>query len=80
VDGNRKGLQGDLAGVEGDMILLDDKKSGRVSFAFADVHAAKLVFTDKLLAATKPLDTTGVDDLEEGIEEDADLTTQAQED
>jgi len=69
VDGNRKGLQGDLAGVEGDAILLDDKKSGRVSFTMADLHAAKLVFTDKLLAATKPLDTSGIDD----IEEDQDL-------
>lgn len=76
VDGNRKGLQGDLAGVDGDLILFDDKKSGRVSFPMADVHAAKLVFTDKLLAATKPLDTTGA----EIHEEDAENTTQAQED
>jgi ribosome maturation factor RimP len=68
VDGNRKGLQGDLAGVEGETILLDDKKSGRVSFTMADLHAAKLVFTDKLLAATKPLDTSGIDDIEEDQE------------
>jgi len=70
VDGNRKALQGDLAGVEGETILLDDRKSGRVSFAFADVHGAKLVLTDRLIAATKPIDTTGAD-LEE-IEAEAD--------
>lgn len=70
VDGNRKALQGDLAGIEGDMIALDDRKSGRVSFAFADVHSAKLVLTDRLLAATKPIDTTGAD--EEMIEAEAD--------
>ena len=70
VDGNRKALQGDLAGVEGGMIMLDDRKSGRVSFAFADVHSAKLVLTDRLLAATKPIDTTGAD--EELIEAEAD--------
>lgn len=70
VDGNRKALQGDLAGVEGEMIALDDRKSGRVSFAFADVHSAKLVLTDRLLAATKPIDTTGAD--EELIEAEAD--------
>jgi ribosome maturation factor RimP len=78
VDGNRKGLQGDLAGVEGDLILFDDKKSGRVTFPMSDVQAAKLVFTDKLMAATKPLDTTGVDDIDDV--EDAELPTQAQED
>lgn len=62
VDGNRKSIQGDLAGVDGDAILLDDRKSGRVSFTLADVHSAKLVLTDRLLAATRPLDTAGVEE------------------
>ena len=70
VEGNRKALQGNLAGVEGDVILLDDRKSGRVQFPFADVHSAKLVLTDRLIAATKPIDTTGAD--EEMIEAGAD--------
>ena len=65
VEGNRKALQGDLAGVEGETILLDDRKSGRVSFALADVYSAKLVLTDKLLAATKPLDASGADSFED---------------
>ena len=70
VEGNRKALQGTLAGIEGETILLDDRKSGRVSFPFADVHSAKLVLTDRLIAASKPIDTTGAD--EEMIEAGAD--------
>ena len=42
VEGNRKSLHGDLAGLEGETVLLDDRKSGRLSFPFSDVHAAKL--------------------------------------
>lgn len=77
VEGNRKALQGNLAGVEGNVILLDDRKSGRVQFPFADVHSAKLVLTDRLIAATKPIDTTGADEEEieagaESLEEQED--------
>jgi len=68
VDGNRKSLQGDLAGLEGDTILLDDRKSGRVAFPFGDVHSAKLVLTDRLIAAAKPIDATGADEEEFEIE------------
>lgn len=70
VEGNRKALQGNLAGVEGETIVLDDRKSGRVEFPFATIHSAKLVLTDRLIAATKPIDTTGAD--EEMIEAGAD--------
>jgi ribosome maturation factor RimP len=62
VEGNRRALQGDLAGVEGDLIQFDDKKSGRVTFTLADVHSAKLVLTDRLIAATRPIDTEGADE------------------
>ena len=68
VDSNRKSLQGDLAGLEGDTILLDDRKSGRVAFPFGDVHSAKLVLTDRLIAAAKPIDATGADEEEFEIE------------
>ena len=70
VDGNRKSLQGDLVGIDGDVVTLDDKKSGRVSFPLADIHSAKLVLTDKLIAATRPLDTSGADDILEEEQED----------
>jgi ribosome maturation factor RimP len=70
VEGNRKSLQGDLAGLAGEAIHLDDKKSGRVSFAFADIQSAKLVLTDRLIAATRPLDSSGAE--EEIFEEQED--------
>jgi ribosome maturation factor RimP len=75
VEGNRKALHGDLAGVEGETVLLDDKKSGRVAFPFADVQSARLILTDRLLAATRPLDTSGAD--EEIEDEDTDGGAQA---
>ena len=67
VEGNRKTLQGDLVGIEGDTVTLEDKKSGTVQFALADVISAKLVLTDRLIAATRPLDTSGADEI---VEED----------
>ena len=76
VDGNRKSIQGELVALEGEVITLDEKKSGKVTFPFADVEFAKLVFTDKLLAATKPIDMGDADDIDDA--EDAD--NEAQED
>ncbi len=70
VDGNRKSLQGDLIGIDGDVVTLDDRKSGRVSFPLTDIHSAKLVLTDRLIAATRPLDTSGADDILEEEQED----------
>jgi len=69
LDCNRKSLQGDLAGVEGEAILLDDRKSGRVAFTLADIHSAKLVLTDRLIAATRPLDTEGAEEIFEEQED-----------
>jgi ribosome maturation factor RimP len=77
IEGNRKSLQGDLIGLEegdaesalGPMVNLDDRKSGPVSFPLADVLTAKLVLTDRLIAATRPLDSSGADEILE-VEED----------
>jgi ribosome maturation factor RimP len=69
VDGNRKALQGDLTGIEGDVVTLEDRKSGKVSFPLEDIHSAKLVLTDRLIAATRPLDTSGVDEILEEQED-----------
>ncbi len=63
VDGNRKTVQGDLTGIEGETISLNDRKSGPVQFDFADVHSAKLVLTDRLIAATRPIDSSGADEI-----------------
>lgn len=69
VDGNRKALQGDLVGIEGETVTLNDKKSGPVSFPLSDIHSAKLVLTDRLIAATRPLDASGADDILEEQED-----------
>jgi ribosome maturation factor RimP len=69
VDGNRKQLRGDLLGVDGTDILVDDRKSGRVSFPFDQLHSASLVLTDRLIDATKPIDMTGAEDVLEEQED-----------
>ena len=43
----------------------------RIEVPLAQIHSAKLVLTDKLIAATRPLDTSGVDEIEELEEEKA---------
>lgn len=63
VEGNRKSLHGDLAGLEGEQILLDERKSGRLAIPFAKIHSAKLVLTDRLIDATRPLDMSGADEI-----------------
>ncbi len=72
VAGNRKSIQGDLIGIEDDIVSLDDKKSGVVSFPLSDIQYAKLVLTDRLIAATRPLDSSGADEILEvpEVEED----------
>lgn len=77
VDGNRKAVQGDLIGVEGDTVSLEDRKSGRVEFPLGEIHSAKLVLTDRLIAATRPLDTSGT---EEEVFGSADEILEEQED
>lgn len=73
IEGNRKSLQGDLVAIEGETVTLDDKKSGRVSFPLSDVHSAKLVLTDRLIAATRPLDSSGADEEVFGSDEPGEI-------
>lgn len=80
VDGNRKSLQGDLVGIEEGMVTIEDRKSGRVSFAFDDIQNAKLVLTDRLIAATRPLDTSGADEEMFVSDDETDDVPQEQED
>jgi ribosome maturation factor RimP len=70
VDG-RKQLTGDLVGVEGDRITIDVKKHGPMTIGFAQVADAKLLLTDRLIAATRPLSTEGADEFEPDADEDA---------
>jgi ribosome maturation factor RimP len=61
VDG-RKQLTGDLAGVDGDRITIDVRKHMPMTIGFDQVADAKLLITDKLLAATAPLSTEGAEE------------------
>ena len=68
-----RNLRGPVIGIDDDdVVTVDDNKAGEVSFPRALIHAAKLVLTDALIAATKPIDTAGADDIVEDTEEKAD--------
>lgn len=60
----RKQFKSILAGVDGEKILLDDPKLGRVSIGFDNIQSAKLVLTDALISATMPLSSDGADEIE----------------
>jgi len=64
IDG-RKQLTGDLAGLDGDRIAIDVKKHARMTIGLDQVADAKLLITDRLLAATAPLSDEGAEEFEE---------------
>jgi len=57
----RKVFSGELAGAEGDQIVVDVQGVGETRLPFAAIHSAKLVMTDKLIEATAPLSAEGAD-------------------
>ena len=61
----KKQLRGLLEGIDGDIIAINDRKAGSVTTDFTNVHSAKLVLTDALIAATIPVSVDGADDIEE---------------
>jgi ribosome maturation factor RimP len=69
VDGHKR-LRGELLGIEGGQVRIEDRKHGRFAVPFAQIHSAKLVLTDKLIAATRPLDMSGADEILETTEEE----------
>ena len=68
--GDHRKLRGELAGIEGETVAIEDRKAGRVEVPLANIHSAKLVLTDRLIAATRPLDTSGVEEIIETSEEE----------
>ena len=60
-DGQRV-LKGDLKGIDGDRVTIADRTAGEVTIPREQIHAAQLVLTDALIAATKPIDTTGAEE------------------
>jgi ribosome maturation factor RimP len=61
----RKQLRGLIEGIDGDIIKIDDRKQGSQETALSNVHSAKLILTDALIAATIPVKADGVDEIEE---------------
>ena len=61
----QRSYKGELKGIDGDEVVIDDAKAGEVRLDRNLIHSAKLVLTDELIAATQPLDTSGADDIEE---------------
>ena len=58
----RKAFKGDLAGVEGDAVVIVDTQGARHEIAFAAIDDAKLVMTDRLIAATVPISAEGAEE------------------
>ena len=54
-----------LAGIDGDVVRVTDKEGVEHRLPLDAIESAKLVLTDKLIAATVPLSTEGADELEE---------------
>lgn len=63
IDG-RKNIRGDIVGVDGDIVAVNDRKSGRLTFAFSNLGSAKLLLTDRLIASTAPINIDGADEVE----------------
>lgn len=65
VDGRAR-AHGVIGALEDDMIVLEVKSIGPIRLPLAAITAAKLVLTPRLIAASKPLDADGADELIEG--------------
>lgn len=68
----RKVLSGPLLGSEGETVLIDVAGAGPVGIPFAAIYSAKLVMTDRLIAATRISSAEGADDIVETEEEGQD--------
>ena len=55
--------KGVLGGLEDGMVLVTEVKAGAVRLPLEEIHTAKLVLTDALIAATRPLDASGADEV-----------------
>jgi ribosome maturation factor RimP len=61
-DGQRVN-KGVLGGFANGMVYVSEAKAGDVQLPLAQIHSAKLVLTDALIAATRPLNASGADEL-----------------
>jgi ribosome maturation factor RimP len=71
--GERKQFTGELRGIDGDDVLIETKAGEDARLPFAGIKTAKLMLTNKLIAATAPLSSAGAEEFEtEAAAEDAD--------
>jgi len=61
----RKQLTGDINGLHGDEVEVDVRGKGPMRVNFANIGDAKLLITDRLIAATQPLSAEGAEEIEE---------------
>jgi ribosome maturation factor RimP len=61
----RKQISGTLQGIEEDEVLIDIPGLGLTRVPRALLHSAKLLLTDRLIAATAPLSAEGAEEIEE---------------
>jgi ribosome maturation factor RimP len=66
----RRSLHGELVGIDNDVVTIADNRAGRIAVPLENIHAAQLVLTDRLIAASRPLDLAGVEDIEETTDEE----------
>jgi ribosome maturation factor RimP len=66
----RKVFTGALGGFEGETVLIDVQGLGPTGLPFGAIHNAKLVMTDRLIAATAPISAEGADEVVEIDEEE----------
>jgi ribosome maturation factor RimP len=78
VDGAKQ-VTGDIEGVEGDTILVAGSQGTR-RIPFDAIHSAKLLLTDRLIAATQPLSADDADEILEAPIEGADELEPQEED
>ncbi|BDI61717.1 ribosome maturation protein RimP [Qipengyuania nanhaisediminis] len=62
--------KGTLGGISDGRVIMSDSKAGDVHLPQDQIHSARLVLTDALIAATRPIDTSGVDEMLEDTEEE----------
>jgi len=62
--GGRKQVSGLLGGLAGEDVLIEIPGQGEIRLPLATIHSAKLVLTDRLIAATAPLSSEGADTIQ----------------
>lgn len=76
-EGGPKRLHGVIGALAGDAVTIEVPTAGPTTVALASIEGAKLVLTNKLIKATRPLDSDGADDI---IELPADNATTEEDD